>query len=101
MGGLDAITMGALAIGLMTALGFLLVAQSLEAGGGRRFQRRLARVKGVTTGSSADAKVVRRSISRSEGKNTAIDSAIKQWLPRRAALEERLAKTGRPITVGR
>jgi len=102
MAGLDTVTLAALAIGLMTALGFVLVAQSLAAGGGRRFQRRLARVTGNGSGASAaGGKVVYRSIARSDPNTGGLNKVIKQWLPRRAALEERIAKTGRPITVGR
>lgn len=103
MGGLDPVTVAALAVGLITALGFVMVMQSLEAGGGRRYQRRLVRVKGIApgTGNARDPKQVHRSIARNVGHTGGLDKAIKQWLPRRAALEERIAKTGRPIKVTR
>jgi tight adherence protein B len=102
MAGLDPVTAAALAVGLITAFGFMLVARSLEPSGGRRFQRRLARIKGSGSGGkAAGGKAIQRSISRGDGKSSGFDAAIKQWLPRRAALEERIAKTGRPITVGR
>jgi len=102
MAGLDPVTLAALGIGLTMALGFFLVARSLQASGGRRFQRRLARV--TSNNPSRDGardRTVHRSIARDAGKKTGFEAAVKQWLPRRAALEERIAKTGRQITVGR
>ena len=39
MGGLDPLTMVAIGAGLTMAMGIMLVAYSLEASGGRRFQR--------------------------------------------------------------
>jgi tight adherence protein B len=102
MGGLDPVTMAALAVGLMTGVGFLLVAQSLEAGGGKRYLRRLARVRGTGAAAKArDGKAAHRSIARAQTDTGELEKLIKQWLPRRAALEERIAKTGRSITVSR
>jgi tight adherence protein B len=101
MGGLDPLTMVAIGAGLTMAMGIMLVAYSLEASGGRRFQRRLARVKGLGSGRAAGDKAIHRSIARTDGKSSSFDTMVKQWLPRRALLEERIAKTGRKITIGR
>lgn len=101
MGGLDPLTMVAIGAGLTMAMGIMLVAYSLEASGGRRFQRRLARVKGHGGGRAAGDKTIHRSIARTDGKSGSFDTMVKQWLPRRALLEERIAKTGRKITIGR
>ena len=44
---------------LMTAVGFMLVARSFEPSGGRRFQRRLTRIKGSGSGAKvAGGKVI-------------------------------------------
>lgn len=100
---MDPVTMAALAIGVATALAFMLVAYSFETAGGRRFQRRLSRVKGQISGtaSTGDGRLQRRSISRTDGKSTGLETLIKQYLPRREVLEERIAKTGRQISVGK
>jgi tight adherence protein B len=102
MAGLDPFTMLPVGIGLTMAMVVLLVAYSFEGAGGRRFQRRLARVKGASgTATRSGDKNVRRSITRTDGKSTGFETLIKQYLPRRELLEERLARTGRKITVAR
>lgn len=102
MAGLDPLTVATLAIAFTTGLGVLLVGYSLEMGGGRRYQRRLTRIKGAASGARPSAaKATYRSIARSDGNKTGIDAAIRQWLPRRKALEERIARTGRSIKVSR
>ena len=101
MGGIDPIMLVTVGVGLTMAMAIMLVAYSFEAGGGRRFQRRLARVKGAGTSRTTDDRTIHRSIARAQTKNTAFDTMIKQWLPRRELLEERIARTGRQITVTR
>src|SRR5436305_7171374 len=99
--GLDPLTMLTIGIGLTMTMAVLLVAYSFEGAGGRRFQRRLARVKGVRGLARSCDKTVRRSLSRTDGKSTGFETIIKQYLPRRELLEERIARTGRPITVSK
>ncbi|HEX3535460.1 MAG TPA: type II secretion system F family protein [Stellaceae bacterium] len=101
MVGLDPLTMLTIGIGVTMAMGVLLVAYSFEGAAGRRFQRRLARVKGGAGAARAGDKITRRSISRTDGKSTGFETLIKQYLPRRELLEERLGKTGRQITVAK
>jgi tight adherence protein B len=100
--GLDPLTMLTIGIGLTMAMGVILVAYSFEGASGRRFQRRLARVTG-TSGNAARSgdKAVQRSIARTDGKSTGFDILIKQYLPRRDLLEERITRTGRQITVSK
>ena len=102
MAGLEPTTAVMIAIALTTGLVIVLVGFAFESGGSRRYQRRLARVKASTSGGrQAEVRTSYRSIARSGGKKTGFEAAIKQWLPRRALLEERIAKTGRQITIAR
>ncbi|HZK91688.1 MAG TPA: type II secretion system F family protein [Stellaceae bacterium] len=97
---LDPATVMALAFGVVAALGFALLAGMVGGGGGRRYRRRLSIVatgkKRAETLGTPEA----RSLSRRESTTPMIDRFIKPWLPHRALLEARLARTGRPITVG-
>lgn len=101
MAGIDPVMLVALGVGLTMAMGVMLVSYSLEAGGARRYQRRLARVKNTGAARGGDRGAVHRSIARTDGKSTPFDAMIKQWLPRRELLEERISKSGRRITISR
>jgi tight adherence protein B len=96
MGMLDPTTMAALAIGLMTGIGILLVFVGVERGRTRRFRRRLDKIKNRTS-QVPSAIVAGRSLTRS---TTSMDRLVQRWLPRLDVLKERLARTGRNIGLG-
>jgi tight adherence protein B len=99
IGVLDPGTQLALAIGLLTLLAILLVSVAFAGGNSRRYTRRLQE---VTTRRPEVARIIeseRRSLARRESATPGIDR-IFQLLPRRGVLVERLARTGREISVG-
>ena len=97
---LDPVTLAALAIGLATAAGFLLVAVAVEGPGARRrLVRRLAAVKGQKRGAASGDKEV-RSLSLRENVSK-MDQVARRWVPRRELLVARLERTGRAISIGR
>jgi tight adherence protein B len=96
---IDPVTLAALAVGLMTATGFLLVAAAVEGPSSRRFVRRLQAVRSQRPGAaSGEAKA--RSLSRRDNA-TMMDRLAQRWLPRRDMLVARLERTGRKISIGR
>jgi tight adherence protein B len=98
---IDPITIMALGFGIMAALGVVLVAGLLGGGGSRRYRRRLAMVAvGKKPAADAAAATETRSLSRRETTTPMMDRLVKGWLPRREQLDAKLARTGRPITVG-
>ncbi|MGE5269784.1 MAG: type II secretion system F family protein [Thiohalocapsa sp.] len=100
--GLDPTTTVAVIIGVMTGLTMLLVVLAFEgAFGGRRFTRRLQEVATRKAASASDrgGSPAERSLARRGSATPGIDR-IFRMLPRREALVERLAKTGREISVG-
>ena len=98
--GLDPTTAIALAIGLMAALTMVVVVLAFEGAGSRRYTRRLQE---VTTRRTAPARGASnepvRSLARRGSATPGLD-AIFRLLPRRELLVERLARTGREISVG-
>jgi tight adherence protein B len=98
-GALDPGTQLALVIGLMSFLAVVLVGVAFAGGESRRFTRRLQE---VTTRRPEVARAVQseqRSLARRESATPGIDR-IFNLLPRREMLVERLARTGREISVG-
>jgi tight adherence protein B len=98
---MDPTTLVALCLGLTAAIGFTLIAGLLSGGGARRYRRRLMSVasgkkRSVETTTTAES----RSLSRRGSATPMMDRFIKSWLPHRELLDARLARTGRPITVG-
>src|SRR5690242_2185661 len=101
LGVLDPTTQIALVIGLMSGIAMLLVVAAFAGGGSRRFTRRLQEVatrKAPAARTRAGAAQT-RSLTRRESATPGIDR-IFRMLPRREMLVERLAKTGRTISVG-
>jgi tight adherence protein B len=97
---LDPLTVAALAVGLATAAGFLLVAAAVEGPGGRRrLARRLDAVKGQKRGAASGDKEVRSLSMR--GNISKMDQVARRWMPRRELLVARLERTGRSISIGR
>jgi tight adherence protein B len=99
IGALDPGTQLALGIGLLSFLAMLLVGVAFAGGSSRRYTRRLQE---VTTRRPEVARAVesqQRSLARRESATPGIDR-IFQLLPRRGVLVERLARTGREISVG-
>jgi tight adherence protein B len=98
-GMLDPTTMAALAVGLMTGVGFLLVAAGAEGAGSRRFTRRLDQLKArrLNAGQAATAAGM-PSLSRT---TSTMDRMVQRWLPRLDVLKARLQRTGRNIGIGK
>jgi tight adherence protein B len=95
----DPTTLAALAVGLMTGVGFLLVAVGAEGSGSRRYTRRLDQMKARRLEASAAANVAdTRSLSRTTSQ---IDRIVQRYLPRLDVLKERLERTGHSIGIGR
>src|ERR1700722_7370618 len=96
----DPTTIAALAIGLMTGVGFLLVAVGADGFGTRSLSRRLDQVKTRTSQKGRVSIVVRdtRSLSRT---TSAMDRLVQHWLPRLDVLKARLSRTGRDIGIGK
>jgi len=100
MGGMmDTATLMALAVGMMTALGFVLVAGAVTNPAGRRYRKRLASVSTQKRTAAAVGTPETRALSRRESSTPIMDRFVKRWIPRRDLLVARLARTGRPITV--
>jgi len=98
---LDPITVMAIGLGLMAALGVMLAAGLLNGGNTRRYRRRLAMVaSGKKAPTEAANAPETRSLSRRESATPMMDRFVKRWLPHRDLLDARLARTGRAITVG-
>ncbi len=99
--GLEPTTAIALVIGLMVAMTMVLVVVAVQAAGSRRYTRRLQEVTLRKTlparGGGGNTPV--RSLARRESATPGIDR-IFRLLPRRELLVERLARTGREISVG-
>ena len=96
----DPTTLAALAIGLMTGVGFLLVAVGAEGSGSRRYSRRLDQMKArrVESSAAASGATDTRSLSRTTSQ---IDRIVQRYLPRLDVLKERLERTGHTIGIGR
>jgi tight adherence protein B len=98
---LDPVTVMALGLGVMAALGVVLVAGILGGGSARRYRRRLAMVAGGRKPSAEmPGAPEARSLARRESTTPTMDRFVKRWLPHRELLDARLARTGRAITVG-
>jgi tight adherence protein B len=97
---MDPTTTAALAIGLMTGIGFLMVGVTVQGGASRRFTRRFEKIKARKAGAAAPtgAALDTRSLSRT---TSDIDRLVQRYLPRLDVLKERLAKTGRDIGIGK
>jgi len=97
--GLDPTTAIAVAIGLMIGLTMVLVVLAFDGGGSRRFTRRLQEVATRRTATARAGNLPERSMQRRGSATPGIDR-IFRLLPRRELLVERLARTGREISVG-
>jgi tight adherence protein B len=99
IGVFDPVTEIAIAIGLLGGFTVLLVTMAFAGGNGRRFTRRLQEVAGRKGEVARAGATQQRSLTRRDSATPGIDR-IFQLLPRREALVERLARTGRTISVG-
>jgi tight adherence protein B len=95
----DPVTIAALLIGLVTGLGFLVVAAALAMRNSRRLARRLQAVKDRKSSTFAD-RMPTRSLARRESATPRMDQIARRWLPRRDMLIARLERTGRTISLG-
>jgi tight adherence protein B len=99
-GGLDPTTAIAIGIGLVSSIVMLLLVRVAVAGGNsRRFTRRLQEVTTRKPQVARAGGTQQRSMERRESATPGIDR-IFRLLPRREMLVERLARTGRDISVG-
>jgi tight adherence protein B len=99
IGALDPVTEIALIIGVMSGLTIILVGAAFAGGGSRRFNRRLQEVTTRERSTARSGSPERRSLARQDSATPGIDRFFRM-LPRREMLVERLAKTGRTISVG-
>lgn len=98
---LDPETMIAIACATSFAFIFCLVAYAVSEGAsGRRFKRRLARVRDRAQGVASVEASLTRSLARQQSATPRIDRIARQWMPRRDILAHRLARTGHRISVG-
>jgi tight adherence protein B len=98
---LDPTMIMALGLGLTVALGVVLAVGTLGGGKARRYRRRLAMVaSGRKATTQAAGAPEARSLSRRESATPMMDRVVHRWLPHRELLDARLARTGRPITIG-
>jgi tight adherence protein B len=98
---LDLETAIVLACGAFVALILCIIAYAMSEGAaGRRFRRRLAGVRDRAQGVVSVEAVATRSLARQQSATPRIDRIARQWLPRRDVLAQRLARTGRAISVG-
>ena len=98
-GVMDPTTEMALFIGAMSGLTMLLIAAAFAGGASRRFSRRLQEVATEKASAERRGNDPVRSLSRRQSSTPGIDRYF-SMVPRREALIERLAKTGREISVG-
>src|SRR4051794_17595749 len=96
---MDPVTEMALFIGAMSGLTMLLLVAAFAGGASRRYNRRLNEVTAEKAPAERRGDAPTRSLSRRESATPGIDRFFR-LLPRREALVERLAKTGREISVG-
>jgi tight adherence protein B len=89
----------AIALGLLSAIAMLLVTVAFAGGNSRRFARRLQEVTTRKPEAARTSEPARRSLTRRGSATPGIDRLFR-LLPRREALVERLARTGREISVG-
>jgi tight adherence protein B len=99
IGILDPATEIALVIALMVGLALVLGVAAFSDGNSRRFRRRLQEVASRKAQPSRPGDGQRRSLTRRQSATPGIDRLFR-LLPRREMLVERLAKTGRTISVG-
>ena len=86
------------AIGVAMTFGLVVMALSGDAAG-RRYRRRLNSTRDRAQGVLPSEVAATRSLSRQQSAST-IDRLARSWLPRRDILAARLARTGRPISIG-
>src|SRR5579859_6734018 len=98
---LDHATVIAVLCGLGIGLAFGLIAMALSDGlGHRRLSRRLHTVGDQARGIVTASAVAARSLSKRESATPGIDRIARRWLPRKDALDARLARTGMSISIG-
>ncbi len=88
-----------IALGVLSAIILLIVSMAFADASSRRFTRRLQEVATRKPEVARAAQAQQRSLTRRESATPGIDRLFR-LLPRREALVERLARTGREISVG-
>ena len=69
-------------------------------GGNRKLKRRQDRILERWQPGSAQHQATSVRLSDADSSIPGLDKFVKRWLPRREVLRDRLARTGRPITIG-
>jgi len=89
-----------LAVGACVALTFVLIGAALfSARSGSEYSRRLDSAVQRGSGKRAAAGAIAIKRGQSTGALGSIERAVGQWLPRKAVLQSRLARTGKKITI--
>jgi tight adherence protein B len=91
-----------LILGAGVALSFAMLALAFgQRPGWRSYRRRLASMRDRAKGlRPAPGNEPTRSLARRESATPRIDRVFKRWVPRRELLAARLARTGRPLSIG-
>ena len=99
--GLDPVTTIAIICAFAVALTFGIISLAVaDNAARRRFDRRVDAMRDRAQGVLPTEEAATRSLSRQPGRSK-IDRLAHDWLPRRDLLAARLARTGRPISIGR
>lgn len=94
-------TFAAAAIGVTMAAAFGLLAVAFSGGGAaRRYKRRLDWIRNRAQGTHRAEAATELSIARRRSATPGIDQLARRLMPRRDMLAARLARTGRPISIG-
>jgi tight adherence protein B len=96
----DQSTLITLPLGLAIALVATMALASATGPVVRRYKRRLRDIGGRKRGIVATGGPAARSLSRRESATPTMDRIVRRWLPNRLVLAQRLARTGRNITIG-
>src|SRR5690242_17504984 len=96
----DESTLIALPLGLAISLVATMALASATGPVIRRYKRRLREVGARKRGVVAGGGTVARSLSRRESATPTMDRIVRRWLPNRDVLAQRLARSGRNITIG-
>ena len=84
----------------MFAVPATLLAVAFAGGGGRQARRRQDRVLQRWRPGAVEHLPTSVRLSEADSGIPGLDQFVRRWLPRREVLRDRLARTGRPITVG-
>lgn len=100
LGMIDMPTLLGAALGVATSCLFILLANFVQVPGSRRYRRRVQAIAELKqSGGRTKNRAETRSLTKRGSATPWLDSLFKGWLPRRERLVNRLARTGREITI--